>query len=103
MALYTTASVLSALAPSIGWLIAWRALQGVAMAAAVTCGRSIVRDLYEPGEGARVMSRAMSGLGVIAALCPLVGGYLVERFDWHAALLALGVFGAGTLAFVGWR
>ena len=46
-----------ALAPSIDALIAWRALQGVAMAAAVTCGRSIVRDLYEPHEGARVMSR----------------------------------------------
>jgi DHA1 family bicyclomycin/chloramphenicol resistance-like MFS transporter len=103
MVLYTAASFAGATASHIETLIAWRALQGVAMAAAVTCGRSIVRDLYEPGEGARVMSRALSGLGVIAALCPLVGGYLVERFDWHAALLALGVFGAGTLAFVGWR
>ncbi|HEV7915521.1 MAG TPA: MFS transporter, partial [Albitalea sp.] len=43
LALYTLASVLSALAPSIDWLIGWRALQGAAMAAAVTCGRSIVR------------------------------------------------------------
>jgi len=103
MALYTAASLAGSAATQIETLVAWRALQGVAMAAAVTCGRSIVRDLYEPGEGARVMSRALSGLGVIAALCPLVGGYLVERFDWHAALLALGVFGAGTLAFVGWR
>src|SRR5881392_2214299 len=36
MALYTVASVLSALAPTIEWLVGWRALQGAAMAAAVT-------------------------------------------------------------------
>jgi DHA1 family bicyclomycin/chloramphenicol resistance-like MFS transporter len=103
MALYTVSSVLAALAPSIGWLIAWRALQGTAMAAAVTCGRSIVRDLYEPHEGARVMSRSLGGLGVIAMLSPLAGGALVQWVDWHAALLALALFGAGALAFIAWR
>ena len=103
MALYTLASVLSALAPSIEWLIGWRALQGVAMAAAVTCGRSIVRDLFEPHEGARVMSRAMAGLGLIAMLSPLAGGVLVQWVNWHAALLTLALFGAATLAFVAWR
>jgi DHA1 family bicyclomycin/chloramphenicol resistance-like MFS transporter len=103
LALYTVASLFGAASTGIASLIAWRALQGVAMAAAVTCGRSIVRDLYEPGEGARMMSRALSGLGVIAALCPIVGGLLVERFDWHAALLALSLFGALALAFVALR
>ena len=103
LALYTVASVFGAAAPSIEALIVWRALQGAAMAAAVTCGRSIVRDLYEPGEGARVMSRALSGLGVIAALSPLVGGLLIERMNWHLTLLALALFGAAALAFVAWR
>jgi MFS transporter, DHA1 family, multidrug resistance protein len=103
MALYTVASVLSAASPTIGWLILWRALQGAAMAAAVTCGRSIVRDLYAPHEGARVMSRALTGLGVIAMLSPLGGGLLIEWFSWHTALAVLAVFGAITLAFVFWR
>jgi DHA1 family bicyclomycin/chloramphenicol resistance-like MFS transporter len=103
MALYTIASVLAALAPTIEWLIGWRALQGAAMAAAVTCGRSIVRDLFHPHEGARVMSRALTGLGVIAMLSPLVGGVLAQWVDWHAALLVLALFGAATLAFIGWR
>ncbi|HEX7437222.1 MAG TPA: multidrug effflux MFS transporter [Caldimonas sp.] len=103
LALYTVASLFGAAAQGIAALIVWRALQGVAMAAAVTCGRSIVRDLFEPGDGARMMSRALSGLGLIAALCPLIGGFLVERVNWHAALLALALFGAGTLAFVAGR
>jgi len=94
LGLYVGAAVGGALATSIGALIAWRALQGIAMAAAVTCGRSIVRDLYEPRDGARVMSRGLTGLGFIAVASPICGGLVVERFGWHAALLALAVFGA---------
>jgi len=103
MVLFTVASVLAALSPSIEWLIAARGLQGAAMAAAVTCGRSVVRDLFEPHEGARIMSKALGGLGIIALLSPLVGGALVQWFDWHVALMALAVFGAATLAVVAWR
>jgi DHA1 family bicyclomycin/chloramphenicol resistance-like MFS transporter len=103
LGLYTVASVASAAAPSIAGLIGWRALQGAAMAAAVTCARSMLRDLFEPHEGARVMSRAAMGLGLIAMLSPLLGGVLVQWVSWRAALLVLSLFGAGTLAFVAWR
>ena len=103
MAAYTVASVLSALAPNIEWLVACRALQGAAMAAAVTCARSMVRDLFAPQEGARVMSRALSGLGVIAAASPLIGGGLVQAFNWHAALSVLALYGAATLACIAWQ
>jgi len=61
MALYCVASVMGALAQEIGPLVVWRGVQGAAMAAAVTCGRSMVRDLFQPHEGARVMSRARFG------------------------------------------
>ena len=103
MGLFTVASVFGALAPSIEALITWRALQGAAMAAAVTCGRSIVRDLFQPHEGARVMSKALSGLGVIAMLSPVTGGLIVHWLNWHAVLLAVALFGAFTLAFIAWR
>jgi MFS transporter, DHA1 family, multidrug resistance protein len=103
LSLYTLASLASAASASIEALIAWRALQGAAMAAAVTCGRSIVRDLYEPAPGARMMSRALTGLGVIAVLSPLVGGVVVEAFGWHATLLVLAVFGAVSLLDVALR
>jgi DHA1 family bicyclomycin/chloramphenicol resistance-like MFS transporter len=103
LAVYTVASIGSALAPTIDWLVAWRALQGAGMAAAVTCARSIVRDLFAPQEGARVMSKALSGLGVIAMASPVVGGMAVQWFDWHAALAIVAVFGAATLAIVVWR
>lgn len=102
MVLYCVASVMGALAQEIGTLVAWRGVQGAAMAAAVTCGRSMVRDLFQPQEGARVMSRALGGLGVIALLSPALGGLLVQWLSWHAALLATALFGAATLAFIAW-
>lgn len=102
MALYCVASVMGALAQQIGPLVFWRGVQGAAMAAAVTCGRSMVRDLFQPHEGARVMSRALGGLGVIALLSPALGGLLVQWLSWHAALLTTAVFGAATLAFIAW-
>ena len=103
LSLYTLASLASAAAGSVETLIAWRALQGAAMAAAVTCGRSIVRDLFEPTAGARMMSRALTGLGLIAVLSPPVGGLMVEAFGWRATLLLLAVFGAVTLLHVALR
>ena len=67
------------------------------------CARAVVRDLYEPTEGARMMSKGLSGLGVIACICAPLGGLLSELFNWRMALTALAVFGAGTLALVAWR
>ena len=100
---YGLAAVASALAPSMALLIFWRAVQGAAMGAAVMCARAIVRDLYTPLQGARVMSKGLTGLGVIACLSAPLGGLLSDAFGWRAALLALAVFGALALAVVAWK
>ncbi len=103
MAVYVVSAVGGAAAQSMDGLIAWRALQGAAMGAAVMGARAIVRDLYQPAEGARVMSRALSGLGVIACVSAPVGGVLAQWLGWRATLGALAVFGAVVLALVAWR
>ena len=103
MVAYLLASVASALSESMHTLIIWRALQGVAMGAGVMCARAIVRDLYEPSQGATVMSKGLSGLGVIACLSAPVGGALTSLWGWHAALMTLAVFSAFTLALIALR
>ncbi len=103
LVLYTVASVGSTLAGSIEVLIVWRVLQGASMAAAVVCARAMLRDLYEPQQGAKVMSLGLSGLGVIAITGPVVGGLAAAAGGWRAALAVVAVFGAATLAFVLWR
>jgi DHA1 family bicyclomycin/chloramphenicol resistance-like MFS transporter len=102
-AAFTLASVGSAFATDMGTLLIWRVVQGVAMGAAVVCARAIVRDLYAPTEGARVMSKGLSGLGVIACLSAPLGGVLSDVLGWRGTLAALAVFGAVSLAVVAWR
>jgi DHA1 family bicyclomycin/chloramphenicol resistance-like MFS transporter len=103
MGAYVLASVACALAPSMAWLLVGRALQGVAMGAAVMTARAVVRDLYAHTQGAHVMSQALTGLGIIACACAPIGGILTDTLGWRVALLALAVFGAITWGLLLWR
>lgn len=100
---YAMAAIGSTLAPSMTILIIWRAVQGAAMGAGVMCARAIVRDLYNPTQGARVMSQGLTGLGVIAFLSAPLGGLLTRVFDWRFALAALVVFSTLCLGLIAWR
>ncbi|MBI5722193.1 MAG: Bcr/CflA family efflux MFS transporter [Burkholderiales bacterium] len=103
LALFALCGFGSALAPRVEVLIGWRALQGVALASAVVCARAMVRDLYEPVNGARVMSLAMSGLAVIAIGGPTLGGAVAAAFGWRGTLVLVGLAGLAALAYVGWQ
>ena len=98
LAAYTLASVACAFAPTMAWLIAGRTVQGMAMGAGVMAARAVVRDLYPPAQGATVMSQGLTGLGIIACISGPLGGMLTDWLGWRTALVALAVFGAGTLA-----
>jgi DHA1 family bicyclomycin/chloramphenicol resistance-like MFS transporter len=103
LAAYTVASLGCALAPSMELLIVWRTVQGAAMGAAVMGARAIVRDLYTPELGARMMSKGLTGLGIIACVCAPLGGLLADWLGWRYALAVLAIFGAATLAVVALR
>ena len=97
---FTLAGLGCVLASSMQELIIWRTLQGAAMGAVVMCARAIVRDLYTPETGASVMSKALSGLGLIACASAPLGGLLTDLWSWHAALSLVMGFGAVALLLV---
>ncbi len=103
LALYTAASAGCLFASRIDSLVAWRVMQGAALAAAVVCARAIVRDLYEPLEGTRVMALALSGLGVIAITAPVLGGVSAAAWGWRGPVAVVALIGAASLVFVAWR
>jgi len=103
LALYLLASAGAALASDVAGVVAWRAVQGAGMSAAVVCARAMIRDLYEPHEGAMVMARAITGMTVIIILSPLVGGVLVDRWGWRAAIWAMAAGAAAVSALVAIR
>jgi DHA1 family bicyclomycin/chloramphenicol resistance-like MFS transporter len=103
LTIYTVAAIVGALAPTMAILIAARAVQGIGMAAAMVCGRAMVRDLFEPHQGTHVMTQAMSVLAVISMSAPVFGAVLTSAWSWRAALLATAVFAAATLALIALR
>lgn len=102
LGIFAAGALACALAPSIELLIAGRFLQAVGCCAAVVVARAIVRDVYDPATGARVMAQAATILGIGALLGPILGSQLEVRFAHRgafvvAALIAL-VLLAATLA-----
>ena len=74
-----------ALSPSIGWLVVFWALQGMAAGAGVVVSRAIIRDMFPPADAQRVMSQVTIYFGVAPAIAPMVGGFLFVHADWDAA------------------
>jgi DHA1 family bicyclomycin/chloramphenicol resistance-like MFS transporter len=101
--LYAAAALGAAAAPGIDALIGWRALQGVGLAAGVVCARAMVRDFHAPEDGARVMTAAMTGLGLCALASPLAGGAVAAAFGWRASLWVTAIVaGLALVLIVGW-
>ncbi len=98
--LYVLAALGCVFASDMDALIAFRTLQGAAMGAVVMAARAIVRDLYQPVEGAQVMSKALSGLGVLACCSPLIGSWLAIHVGWRSTMAVLAVVGIATWLLV---
>ncbi len=94
LALFTIASVGCALAPTIGWLIAFRALQGMSAGAGMIVSRAIIRDMFPPADAQRVMSQVTIYFGIAPAVAPMVGGFLFAYADWHVIFWFLAAVGA---------
>lgn len=72
------------LAPSYGWLLAGRILQGVGAALTVSCGVALATSLFDERHRTRIIGLHGALLAVGSALGPLVGGMLVEIWGWQA-------------------
>ena len=100
LSIFCIAAIGAAWAASMSELISWRCLQGLGMGAVVMCGRALVRDLYAPVDGVKVMSKGLSGLGVLACLSAPFGSVLTAHLGIKVTLLAMAVFGLFALWMV---
>lgn len=80
--LFVGASVLCGLSDTIDQLIVLRALQGLGAGALQPIAITIVGDVFEPVQRARVQGLFSSVWGVSAVIGPALGGFLTDTVGW---------------------
>jgi DHA1 family bicyclomycin/chloramphenicol resistance-like MFS transporter len=97
------ASLLCALAPSIGWLIVWRFLQGAAGAGGIVLARAIAADVARGVAAARLFSLFMTVSSVAPILAPVIGGVMLSiTGTWQPMFYLLAIISL-VLAAIAWR
>ena len=99
--LFVLASIGCALAPSLGWLLVGRALQGFSAGAGQILSRAMVRDLFSDDRAQKVMSTIAMIFGLAPAIAPIVGGWLLYVGDWRGIFWFLAGYGV-LLALAVW-
>lgn len=98
LVVFALASIGAALAPNVGWLIAFRLLQGLGSSTGMVVPRAVVRDLSTGPEAAKLMSLLMLVFSVSPILAPLTGSFIIEGFGWRAVFWAVTI--AAVIGFV---
>jgi len=98
LVVFSAASLICLVAPSVEVLIAARVIQAIGACVAPTLSRAIVRDLYEGDRSARVLAAIGMVMAVAPAFGPTAGGFIAVAFGWRAVfgvLTALGLLSYG--------
>lgn len=102
LAIAAAGSLGAALAPSLAWLVAARALQGAGAAAGMVVGRALVQDLFEGPQRTRVMAWIGMTMGLCPPLATLLGGQLHVHLGWRAGFVLMALL-ALLLWLAAWR
>ncbi|KQQ09676.1 multidrug effflux MFS transporter [Rathayibacter sp. Leaf296] len=101
-AVHIAASIGAALAPDIGWLLAFRFLQGAGAAGGAVIATAMARDLFEGRRLILVLARLALIGGLAPVVAPVLGAQLLLVLDWRGVFVAVAFYGALVLA-LSWR
>jgi EmrB/QacA subfamily drug resistance transporter len=78
------AFLLCAAAPSFGWLLFFRFLQGIGAGLIISCAPALVTSLYPEARRSHALGIFTLMFALGSAIGPLIGGALVARWGWPA-------------------
>jgi DHA2 family multidrug resistance protein len=83
VAVFTVSSFLCGLAPTLGFLVLFRILQGVGGGGLVPSEQAILADTFLPEQ--RGLGFAVYGMAVVIApaIGPTIGGWITDNYSWH--------------------
>src|SRR5690606_28583096 len=86
---YFLGSVLCLVAPSLGWLLFGRFVQGLGAASGPILSRAVLRDLYRGAELGRMLSYAMIIFAAAPLLAPSIGALMLRLGHWEMIFVFL--------------
>ncbi len=90
--LFFLSSLLCAFATGIETLLLGRVLQGLTAGTGVIVSRAMVRDLYGGAEAQKLMAQVSILFAVAPAIAPIIGGWILQYFEWHGIFFFLAAF-----------
>ena len=100
LAIFITASLLIALAPSFIALVLLRFAQALGGSAGIVIARAIVRDVFSGVELARALSAIVTVFAIAPVVAPIIGSAILSFASWQWMFVALALFGAACLVGV---
>jgi len=100
LAVHTAATVLAALAPSGGVLIAARGLQGLGGAMIFGTAIAVLTSVFPPGERGKVLGWNTAATYLGLSLGPVLGGGLVQAWGWRSIFWVTALVSLAALALV---
>lgn len=82
MILFLLGTALCGSAATMQALIAYRGLQGLGAGAVMPIALTVVADIFDPTERARIQGYISSVFGISAILGPALGGFIVTHWTW---------------------
>ncbi len=82
--IYSLGSLLSAIAPSAEFLIAFRVVQGIGGAMIFATAIAIITSVFPPAERGKAIGINVGAVYVGLSLGPFIGGYLTQNFGWRS-------------------
>ena len=81
--LFTISSFFCGLAPSLGFMLVWRIVQGVGGGGLAPVAQAILVDTFPPAKRAAAFALFTVVIVTAPAVGPVLGGWITDNYDWR--------------------
>ena len=91
--LFVTFTIVCSFSTNIYMLIGARFLQGFGGGSAMVITLAMVKDVFTGNRCTEILARIMMIIAIAPMVAPIIGGYVIDQFNWQASFYLMAIFG----------